>query len=152
MSNLNYQSIITVNNTPAAAYKALTEGFEFWWTKPDKPIYKTGDAAKFTFPPGKSFWTFEATVLQPDKRIEMQCIDAMHMHEGQPEAIEREWLGTTVIWKITPDGESTVIQLEHVGLMPNLYCYDICQDGWDYFFTKSLKAYMNNGIGQPHEY
>lgn len=152
MDATNYRRKITVKNSPSAAYQALTQGIEHWWTKPDKPIEKPGDRAKFTFPPGKSFWTFEAVALQPNTRIKMQCVEALHLHEGQPKAIEREWLGTTVVWEIKPNGDNTDIHIEHVGLTPSLHCYDICQAGWDFFFIESLKAYLDNGTGKPHVY
>lgn len=144
MNTQDYSRVITVKNTPKTVYEALTTGIEHWWTKPDKPLSKVGDQAKFTFPPGKSFWTFEATALIPEQYVEMTCVDALHLHEGQPKEIEKEWLNTKVIWKITPQGENTEIQLTHIGLMPSLLCYEICQEGWDFFFTDSLKAYLNN--------
>jgi len=92
----HYSHTISVKNNADNVYQALTKGIEHWWTKPDKPLIKLGDQAKFTFPPGKSFWTFEATTLKPNTRIEMRCVEALHLHEGQPQEIEQEWLDTIV--------------------------------------------------------
>lgn len=151
MNAENYTRTITVKNTQKAAYQALTGGIENWWTKPDTPLTILGDRAKFAFPPGKSFWTFEATELKPGKRVEMRCVEALHLHEGQPKEIEQEWLGTTVIWDIIPDGDKTDIRIEHIGLVPTLHCYEICEAGWDMFFVDSLKAYLDTGVGRPHK-
>jgi len=151
MSTPNYTRTITVRNTSNAAYRALTSGIESWWTKPDTPLTRVGDRAKFTFPPGKSFWTFEATLLKPVERVEMRCVEALHLHEGQPKEIEQEWLGTTVIWDIIPNGDETDIRVEHIGLVPTLLCYEICEAGWDMFFVDSLKAYLDTGTGHPHQ-
>lgn len=150
MSTQNYSRIISVKNTPSAAYAALTTDIEHWWTKPDSPISHEGNKAKFTFPPGKSYWTFRATHLTPNKRVEMKCVEALHLHEGQPKAIEQEWLGTTVVWEITPAGDETRIHIEHIGLIPTLHCYDVCEAGWDMFFVDSLKDYLDTGKGKPH--
>lgn len=128
----------------------MTVGIENWWTKPDAPLIKLGDRAKFTFPPGKSYWTFEVTLLEPHERIEMTCVEAAHLHEGQPKEIELEWLGTKVIWEISLKGDETDIRIERVGLVPTLLCYDICEAGWDLFFVDSLKTYLNTGVGRPH--
>lgn len=146
----NYQRTIRVRNTPKAAFEALTTGIGHWWTKPDKPIARIGDQAKFSFPPGISFWTFKAMDLVPDKRVEMVCVDALHLHEGQPKAIEREWLGTRVTWDIQQRDASTNIVIEHHGLVPALHCYDICEAGWDFFFMNSLRSYLDTGAGKPH--
>lgn len=150
MNHSNYTRTITVSSTAEAAYLALTEGMKFWWTKPDKPILVVGDRSKFTFPPNKSFWTFEATTLEPSRSVEMICIEAMHLHEGQPKEIESEWLGTKVAWDIKRAGDQTQLRLEHCGLVPDLLCYDICEAGWDMFFVGSLKAYLDTGTGRPH--
>lgn len=150
MTAENYSKSISVTANPEAAYHALTRGIAEWWTKPDQPITKVGDRAKFGFPPGKSYWTFEAVTLVPEERIEMQCVEALHLHEGQPPEIEQEWLGTKIIWQIWQEGDKTEIALEHIGLNPQLLCFDICRQGWDFFFAESLKEYLDSGVGKPH--
>ncbi|KAB7613680.1 hypothetical protein F9L33_09900 [Amylibacter sp. SFDW26] len=147
----NYKRTIYVSANADAAFAALTSGFEHWWTKPDQLIHKVGDRAKFTFPPGVSYWTFEAVKLAPSTYVELECVDALHIHEGQPKEIEQEWLGSSLKWSISPEADGTKIELEHVGLTPNLLCFDICQAGWDMFFTDSLKEYLNTGVGKPHK-
>jgi hypothetical protein len=146
----NYKSKITVNADADKVFWALTEGMHEWWTVPDAPMKKVGDRSKFTFPPGKSYWTFEASVLEPGKCVEMICVDALHLHEGQPEEVETEWLGTRVVWNIETMGPQTNIHIEHHGLVPSLHCFSICEEGWDFFFTDSLKAYLDTGAGKPH--
>lgn len=150
MSDKNYAKSIVVNASAADAYTALTSGMEHWWTKPDLPMKTVGDRSKFTFPPGVSYWTFEATDLIPSRRVEMECVDALHIHERQPKEIEQEWLGTKAIFIIESDGDKTRIQLEHVGLQPTLLCYDVCEAGWDLFFLVSLQSYLDTGKGKPH--
>lgn len=151
MTTENYRKSISVSASPQAAYEALTQGIAQWWTRPDRPVAKVGDRAKFTFPPGKSYWTFEASKLAPGERVEMNCVEALHLHEGQPDEIQQEWLGTKVIWQIARKGDQTEITLEHIGLKPELLCFDICRQGWDFFFADSLKEYLNTGIGKPHD-
>lgn len=150
MNDQNYSRTITVSATPQQAYWALTEGMHEWWTKPDAPMLQVGDKSKFTFPPGESYWTFEAVSLVPSEKVEMVCIAALHLHEGQPKEIETEWLNTRVAWTIQPSGDQTKIHVEHHGLIPVLHCYEICQMGWDFFFVKSLAAFLDTGVGQPH--
>jgi len=150
MSADHYTKTIAVAATPDQAYHALTAGFEHWWTTPDQPIADVGDRAKFGFPPGLSYWTFQATHLSPGERVELECTDAFHIHEGQPKETEKEWLGTKAVWRIEARGENTIIHFEHVGLKPSLHCFDICQAGWDLFFVDSLKSYLDTGVGKPH--
>ncbi len=150
MSDQSYKRTISVSASPERAYWALTEGMHEWWTTPDLKMMKVGDRSKFTFPPGKSFWTFMATRLEPFRRVEMVCVDALHIHEGHPKDIEAEWLGTRITWSIEAKTDGAEITVEHHGLVPTLLCYEICEAGWDFFFVKSLKAFLDTGQGQPH--
>ncbi|MEJ6392376.1 hypothetical protein V8J82_03860 [Gymnodinialimonas sp. 2305UL16-5] len=150
MTTQNYKKSIDVAAEPAAAFEAVTRGVEHWWTRPDQPLVHLGDRAKFTFPPGVSYWTFELTGLDRPSQVEWTCVDALHIHEGQPKEIETEWLNTKVLWEISGQADGARIQLEHAGLTPQLLCYDICEAGWDLFFLDSLKTYLDTGQGAPH--
>ncbi|WP_170765504.1 glutathione S-transferase N-terminal domain-containing protein [Ruegeria lacuscaerulensis] len=146
----NYKKTLIVDAKPDQAFEALTKGFEHWWTTPDEPIRNEGDRVRFTFPPGRSYWTFEAKKLVPGKLVELECVEALHLHEGKPREIETEWLGTRTIWNISPVVNGARIRFEHVGLSPSLHCYEVCEAGWDRFFVDSLKAYLDSGTGRPH--
>ncbi len=37
------------------------------------------------------------------------------------------------------------------GLVPTLECFEVCAQGWDYFFVNSLKQYLVTGEGSPFE-
>ncbi|MEM9798361.1 MAG: SRPBCC domain-containing protein [Pseudomonadota bacterium] len=150
MTIKNYRKSIEVASGVAAAFDAVTQDVGHWWTEPDRPLREIGDRAKFGFPPGRSYWTFELTKTDRPVHAEWRCVDALHLHEGQPEAIQTEWLGTTVTWDIAETAKGTVIEIEHVGLTPKLLCYDICEAGWDLFFLGSLKQYLDTGQGSPH--
>jgi len=150
MTAQNYTKTIQVKASSADAYTALTTDIGKWWAEPDAPITALGDVAVFTFPPNISHWTFKATTLTPHSFVELTCIDALHIHDGQPAQIEKEWLGTKLGFKITKTKAGTEITMTHKGLIPELTCYDICSEGWGYFFTQSLKALLDTGTGQPH--
>ncbi len=151
MINTNYKKSILVTADPLTSFRAITRDVESWWTRPDKPLENIGDRAKFTFPPGRSYWTFELTKADSPSYVEWTCVDALHIHEGQPKEIETEWLGTKVNWTIDQTRDGTKIEIEHVGLNPTLLCFTVCEAGWDMFFMKSLKFYLDTGTGSPHQ-
>ena len=145
----SYSRTIIVSSTPGAAYQALTSGIEKWWTTSCNPIFSTGDKITFRF--GPTYWVMRANNLVPDNHIELECIEAHHVHEGSPSSIINEWEGTKLKWEILEQGDKTKITLVHEGLVPSLDCYDICEQGWDYFFVNSLKEYLDTGKGSPFE-
>ena len=151
MSAQSYTKSIDVTASPAAACDAVTVGVEHWWNRPDQPLAKVGDRAKFTFPPGVSYWTFALSKLERPSNVEWTCVDARHIHVGQPKAIETEWLDTRVLWQIKKRAAGSRIEMRHEGRTPELLCYDVCQAGWDMFFLGSLKQYLDTGRGTPHQ-
>lgn len=92
----------------------------------------------------------EARRLEPGKLVELECVDALHVHAGLSQEIRTEWIGTRLLWHLERASEGATVRFEHVGLTPTLLCYDVCQAGWDYFFVASLKSYLDTGKGTPH--
>ena len=149
MSSKSYTRTITVEASPQDAFRALTTGHEQWWTTCDNEFARIGDRIKFTFPPLVSYWTFEATRIEPDKAVELECVEAYHKMPDKPDASTTEWLGSKALWRIEPRGSQTAIHFVHDGLTPELDCYDVCEAGWDLYFVDSLKAYLDTGVGRP---
>jgi hypothetical protein len=141
MPSLSYSREIVVSNTPNAAFRALTVEFDKWWTASSVPISGVGDKVTFRFAP--TYWTMLVTKLSADQYVELECIEAHHVHEGLPESILKEWEGTTLKWVIQPERELTKIRFVHEGLVPSLDCYGICEQGWDHFFVDGLKRYLD---------
>ncbi|MEP3277466.1 MAG: SRPBCC domain-containing protein [Stappiaceae bacterium] len=148
MKQNSYSRTIHVTAPLSAAHAALTTGFRKWWTSDAGMIEKVGDVAKFGFTGKMGFWSFKAIVLEPN-HVELECVEALHIHEGKPKEIETEWLGTRALWELKEAEGGTEIHFEHQGLTPDLLCYDICEAGWDMFFVDSLKAYLDTGTGKP---
>ena len=149
MDDLSYRREIVVSSTPSTAYQALTADIKKWWTDDCDHISKTGDTTTFRF--GPTYWVMRAVSAVPDERVSLKCIDAHHVHEGLPSSILDEWRGTTLTWQIYRQGAKTRIVFEHEGLDPSLNCYEVCEQGWDYYFLKSLKHYLDTGVGSPYQ-
>jgi len=143
----NYTHEIIVSNTPEKTFIALTAGFNKWWTTDCNFISKVRD--KITFKFGTSYWVMLAINLIPKRLVELECIEAHHVHDGLPSSILNEWKGSKLIWEIHRQEDKTKIVFTHEGLVPSLECYKICEQGWDYFFVNSLQQYLDTGEGSP---
>lgn len=134
---------------PKKPIRHLPAGLKTGGPRPTIILATQVTASRFDFLKKNGYWTFKATRLEPD-HIELLCTEALHLHEGMPKAIEKEWLNTSLHWHIRPTENGCQIHFEHRGLTPQLHCYDICEGGWDMFFVDSLQAYLNTGIGKPY--
>lgn len=147
----NYKKTIDVAAGPDRVFQALTAEMDRWWTVTTEGVLKSvGDTVRVDFPPNNGHWAFSAEVMLPGEAVELKCIDAYHVVAGQPAEIEKEWLGTTLCWRISARAGGSRIEFEHKGLTPALHCYGICDEGWGYFFATSFAAYLNDGAGLPH--
>jgi uncharacterized protein YndB with AHSA1/START domain len=60
-----------------------------------------------------------------------------------------DWVGTTVRFEISPtDTGGTRLEFRHIGLTPQLECFDMCRQGWDHYLP-SLVGYVDRGQGNP---
>lgn len=150
MTKINYERTIQTTASTDDVYAALTTGIAQWWTSDAGAFVVPGDVAKFGFNGKIGYWTFRAIALEKN-RVELECVEALHIHEGQPKEIETEWLGTRAIWTMNETARGTKIHFVHDGLTPDLLCFDICEAGWDMFFVDSLQAYLDTGTGKPHK-
>ena len=67
-------------------------------------------------------------------------------HTGHP-----EWVGTRIVFQISdahPFG--TWLRVHHLGLVPQLSCYNQCEAEWDHFL-QSIKSYVEHGQGMPFD-
>lgn len=148
----NYSAMIRVPASPKACFNAVANQMNQWWTQTvEGGLHRVGDRVTAIFPPGFGHWTFEAVQIDADARIEMVCVDAHHRLAEFGEEIDQEWLGTRVIWEFADKGANTEVSMTHVGLTPELKCWDICMDGWNHFFKTSLKNHLSGEAAVPHK-
>jgi len=137
----SYQREIFVSSTPADAYRALTVDYHEWWTPGSIPIKNVGDIVTFRF--GETYWTMRVIKLNPNSYVALECIEAHHVDDRSPDSSRKEWEGTKLKWTIEKKENKTRIAFLHEGLAPSLDCYEICELGWDHYFVKVLKQYLD---------
>lgn len=88
----------------------------------------------------------EVIGYSPPSYLEWKVLKAFHNQDNLSR--KDEWVNTSITWEVTDIGDKTKAALIHKGLTPNLKCYIICQDGWNYFL-ESLRKYLEEGEGNP---
>lgn len=92
----------------------------------------------------------EIVQLDSSGEIHWECVAQHHEAPGQLTKTD-EWKGTLVIFLLKElSAISALLKFTHIGLTPNLECYDICDQGWTHFITVSLKKYLEHGEGEPY--
>jgi hypothetical protein len=62
-----------------------------------------------------------------------------------------EWVGTKIIFEITPKDNKTQLVFTHRGLVPEYECFEVCSNGWTHYIRQSLFDLITTGEGQPNK-
>ena len=128
---------VGVTATPHEVYQALTtlEGLAGWWTNDT-----TGDAdgaLQFRFG-NVGGCDIKVLDLQPNERVLWEIT-------GGP----AEWIGTTVRFDLSTEGEWTIVRFAHAGWREQVEFMNHCSTKWA-IFLMSLKSLVETGHGAPH--
>jgi uncharacterized protein YndB with AHSA1/START domain len=145
----HYSKDVTIAAPAAVVYRAITspEGLRGWWTTTCE--VGTGVGAQSIFRFGQTHNVMRVVSLQPDAEVRWECVEQHHHASGQLTRTD-EWAGTSVVFRLVAVSPSTtLLHVEHIGLVPELECYDICNTGWNHFLGTSLKGFVETGKGSP---
>lgn len=143
----HYTQSILIAAAPAAVYDALTtaQGLRGWWSKDCDVDNRVGGELRFRFGPHYKHMRIEK--LEPDSEVRWRCTVA-HIDVDRFTRKD-EWVGTELVFHLSSAAQGqTRLDFEHVGLMPQLECYDLCKEGWQYFML-SLQQFVATGRGTP---
>ena len=140
MENKNYHTIIIVNASAEDAMKKISQ-VNCWWKK-----NFSGSAEKlndtFTVPfTEPSFVDFVVSEFVPNKKVAWKVTDC-YLPWFQD---KKEWNNTEVIFELFQESDKTKIDFMHVGLVPEIECYDVCEKGWN-GHIRALEKFINEGI------
>ena len=146
MESKNYHRTITVD-APAAAVMEKINRVDGWWVaKIDGNTEKLHD--KFHVPMGSTFVDFQITELVPAKKLVWKVTDC-HIPWLKD---TKEWKDTEVVFELAETKGKTSIGFTHIGLVPEVECYENCKKGWDGYVTESLVKFINEGEGMPKKF
>lgn len=146
----NYQCDIIIQAPIEKVYQAITKVEELrkWWTY-DCSFDSAKLSDKYTFRFGAIYKTMQVKELVLNEKVIWKCVE--HFYPDESLIKNNEWEGTEIIFYLTNNLDNgTLLDFTHVGLTPELECFDICQKGWNYFLNESLKAYLEAGSGKPY--
>jgi hypothetical protein len=143
MNHKDYQTSIIVNVTAKEAQGAINKVSE-WWTKNFKGSSNKVDD-KFTVRFGETFVDFKVDEIVPGKKMAWSVTDC-YLHWLND---KKEWNDTKIEWEISGNGKSIKINMTHVGLVPEIECYNDCRKGWNFYVNESLLKLLTEGMGIP---
>ena len=143
MKKQDYTATILVRATANKAFTSINDVAGWWTENIDGRSEKLNDIFNIHF--GETFVRMKIVESVPDKRVVWNVTDC-YLHWL---ADKKEWKDTRIVFEISAEGDSARIQFTHVGLVPEVECYDNCVKGWDQYIKDSMARLINEGKGIP---
>ena len=140
----DYTTIVTIERPTSAVFATVLDTRGWWNEKIDGSTAQPGDEFGFEVP-GLHHTRIRVTEVTPDERIEWLILENGFTFVSD----QSEWVGNRIVFDFDNVGEKTVLTFTQHGLVPEYECYDVCANAWTFFIGDSLRALVENGVGQP---
>ncbi|MEJ7685311.1 MAG: SRPBCC domain-containing protein [Segetibacter sp.] len=144
MKEQDYHTSITVDATAHESFESINSVSQ-WWTENLAGSSKELND-EFTVRVGDVHMSKQKLVeVIPDNKV------VWLVTESKLNFIKdkNEWTNTKIVFEIAENGSKTQIIFTHIGLVPEVECYNSCTKGWDYYIKGSLFKLLTDGKGTP---
>jgi len=140
MSGKNYTTSFTVDQSPEEVFDAINDVRSWWTGKIEGSSDELG--AEFTYQyEDMHFSRQKLTEFVPGKKVVWRVTEAeINFVEDKS-----EWVGTDIVFDIAAKDGKTEVVFTHVGLTPEIECFDNCKDAWSYYIKTALPAFIKTG-------
>jgi hypothetical protein len=145
MKSQHYTTAFAVDQTPEEAFAAINNVRGWWSGNIEGSTDRLGDEWTYRYK-DIHYSKQKITELVPAKKIVWLVLDSyLNFVEDKT-----EWNGTKVIFEISKKGDKTEVRFSHLGLTPEVECYDVCSNAWGGYVNSSLRNLITKGKGQPN--
>ena len=145
MQAQDYTATITVDQTPEEAFAAINNVRGWWSGNIDGDTDKLGDVFTYRYE-DIHYSKQKITELIPNKKVVWTVLDSyLNFIKDRT-----EWNGTKIVFEINKKSGKTEVRFTHVGLIPDVECYDACTDAWGGYVKSSLRGLIAKGKGEPN--
>ncbi len=144
MNTNDLQIRIEVNATAQQAFECINRVTDWWTENLEGASGKLGDEFAVHF--GDVHYSKQKLVeFIPNQKV------AWLVTEGRMSFVEdqQEWVGTHIVFDLEEHHGKTQVTFTHIGLQPEIECYDACSNAWGGYVRGSLANLINTGKGSP---
>jgi uncharacterized protein YndB with AHSA1/START domain len=145
MSNQNLTVSFTVDQSPRQVFDAINDVRGWWSEEIEGKTDELGATFQYRYKDVHRS-TQKITELVPGQRVVWRVTDS---YLGFVED-KAEWTGTDITFDVTPTDSGSEVRFTHVGLAPDVECFDSCSNAWGFYITGSLRNLIANGQGEPN--
>ena len=143
MTTSDFTTTILIDQTPAAVFEAINHPQNWWSGEIKGSTEKLNDEFTYRY---KEFHYSKQRIVEliPDKKVVWLVTESLFNYT---ENIS-EWTGTKISFEITEQNNRTQLRFSHIGLVPEIECFDACSTSWSQLIKQSLFSLIATGKGQ----
>ncbi len=143
MTKQDFTTTIVVGQTPKQVFNAINNPQDWWSGEIKGSTHKLSDEFSYCY---KEFHFSKQRIVEmiPDQKV------VWLVTESQINYVEdkREWTDTKICFEITKEGNKTRLRFTHLGLDPDIECFDSCSNSWSQLIQQSLFCLITTGEGK----
>jgi len=144
MKKQDYHTSITVDATAHEAFNCINRVTKWWTENLEGSSQKLND--EFTVRFDDVHVSKQKLVeLIPDKKVVWLVTDSKLNFIKD----KQEWINTKISFEISTQNDKTKIHFTHIGLVPEIECFDACSNAWSQYINGSLLKLISTGKGRP---
>jgi hypothetical protein len=145
MKTKDHTATFTVNASPEEVFKSINSVSQ-WWTEDIKgSSQKIDDEFTVRFFGDVHVSTQKLVEVVPNQKVVWLVTDSkLNFIEKK-----NEWTGTKISFEISRKDNKTQLHFTHIGLIPQVECYNDCVQGWKRYLDGSLIKLIVEGKGLP---
>ena len=144
MKEQDYHTSITVDATAHEAFESINSVSQWWTENLEGSSQKLND--EFTVRFGDVHYSKQNLVeVVPGKKVVWLVTDSKLNFLKD----KHEWTNTKISFEIATQNDKTKIHFTHIGLVPEIECFDACSNAWSQYIQQSLWRLVTTGKGQP---
>ncbi len=145
MNTKSFTTTFVVDQSPKAVFDAVNDVRAWWSPAIEGKTDGLGEEFVYTY---KTLHRTRQKITEhvPEKKVVWRVVES-HIDFVKDKG---EWNGTDIVFEIAPKGAKTELRFTHVGLSPEVECYDACRKGWTFYVQESLRKLIETGKGTPN--
>jgi hypothetical protein len=144
MKKEDYGISITVDAPPAEVFRSINNVTKWWTENLEGSSQKLND--EFTVRFGDVHFSRQRLVeVVPAKKVVWLVTESKLNFVKD----KQEWNNTQISFEIVEKDGRTQVRFTHIGLIPEVECYDGCTSAWRQYIKGSLFKLITEGRGVP---
>ena len=142
MKTVNFTTTLVVMQNPMEVFNAICRPQNWWSGEVEGQALKLNDEFTYKFK-DFHFSRQQVTTLIPGQKVVWDVIESVINYAEDKE----EWTGTQIMFEISEEDGRTNLLFSHLGLVPQIECFESCSNSWSQLIHQSLSSLISTGKG-----